>query len=56
MKTYQVSQELFLKHKELLNEKCFWRENPQGIEIKFVPAYIKYIPKSIFNQLTKNPI
>ena len=56
VKTYLISEKVFLEHKPILNEKVFWREHPQGIQIKLVPALKKYIPTQVLNLITKNPL
>lgn len=53
---YLVNEKFFLEHKPILNEKVFWRDHPQGIQIKLIPAMKKYIPTQVLNLITKNPL
>lgn len=56
MKTYLVNALFFEKNKAILNEKCFWREHPKGIEIKLITALKKHIPTHILTVITQNPL
>lgn len=51
-----VPTKLFELCKPVLNEKCFWREHPQGIEIKFDPLLKKLIPQTVLTLLQKNKL
>lgn len=48
-----ISPVLFKQIKSKIDGLVFWREEGDGIEIKFIQQYTKYINPNILKQLTK---
>jgi hypothetical protein len=51
MKNVTVSTEFFYKIKPYLDGLVFYREVKSGIELKFIPRSVKYIPLQLLTLL-----